>query len=144
MRVLAHLVKASCSMSRSAVWHAWRKYPTSALSAVALFLIKTKGWVFLEGIGQTAFYADVGDFLQEYHRSDLDREREALTRCTPILAYHPLARRLFKGTPVTTKIIKQYLNIADWIFMNSWSSSILDQHSCFSTCFNSAIRYTAY
>jgi len=105
MRVLAHLVKASCSMSRSAVWHAWRKYPTSALSAVALFLIKTKGWVFLEGIGQTAFYADVGDFLQEYHRSDLDREREALTRCTPILAYHPLARRLFKGTPVTTKII---------------------------------------
>ena len=144
MRVLAHLVKASRSMSRSAVWHAWRKYPTSALSAVALFLIKTKGWVFLEGIGQTAFYADVGDFLQEYHRSDLDREREALTRCTPILAYHPLARRLFKGTPVTTKIIKQYLNIADWIFMNSWSSSILDQHSCFSTCFNSAIRYSAY
>jgi len=40
-----------------------------------------KGWVFMEATGQTALYADVGDFLQEYHRSDLDREREALTRC---------------------------------------------------------------
>jgi len=50
-----------------------------------------KGWVFMEATGQTALYADVGDFLQEYHRSDLDREREALTRCTPILAYTPFA-----------------------------------------------------
>jgi len=40
-----------------------------------------KGWVFLEATGQTAFYADVGYFLQACHTADLDMEREALTRC---------------------------------------------------------------
>jgi len=40
-----------------------------------------KGWVLLEAVGNTALYADVGNFLMQMHRIDLDTAMEEFTMC---------------------------------------------------------------
>ena len=40
-----------------------------------------KGWVLLESVGNTAMYADVGNFLQQKHSADLEMVMTELTMC---------------------------------------------------------------
>ena len=40
-----------------------------------------KGWVLLQAVGNTEFYADDGNFLKQMHRTDLDTAMKEFTMC---------------------------------------------------------------
>jgi len=57
-----------------------RRKANSMYAKIGVHLVK--GWVVLERDENTACFADVGDFLDEHHKTDLDREMKALYAST--------------------------------------------------------------
>jgi hypothetical protein len=56
-----------------------RRQANGVYAKIGVHLVK--GWVLLEAVGNTTFYADVGNFLKQKHRADLDTAMKELTMC---------------------------------------------------------------
>ena len=56
-----------------------RRQPNSVHAKIGVHLVK--GWVLLDAIGNSALYAQVGDFLQKHHEKDLDTAMKEFTMC---------------------------------------------------------------
>jgi hypothetical protein len=56
-----------------------RRQPNSVHAKIGVHLVK--GWVLLDAIGNSALYAQVGDFLQKHHEKDLDTAMKEMSGC---------------------------------------------------------------